>query len=166
MMDEEANTQITFAVKSASIAEKKTIFVLLQPYLAEVSHFPGENVDCKDENGIFNYPYLDAYWEDQERYPYLLMSAGNVAGFAFTRREGDHWQMAEFYVLPGFRRYGLASACVGEILRRHPGEWRIDFNKHNQAGRALWQMVAYRFSSGDVLFGELNGIYNYVRFKC
>jgi predicted acetyltransferase len=164
-MDEKDGTQITFAIKSASVEEKKTIFTLLQAYLDELSHLPDEKIECKDENGIYHYPYLDSYWRESERYPYLLMSDRKLAGFAFVRQEGDHWEMAEFYVLPEFRRRGLASACVRDILRKHPGEWRIDFNKYNQAGRTLWEKLAYRSSNGDILSGELNTSHNYIRFS-
>jgi predicted acetyltransferase len=165
-MYEKANTPRPFAAKSALVEDKNTIFALLQPYLDELSHFPDEKVDYRDENGIYQYPYLDAYWRESERHPYLLLSDRKIAGFAFVRREGNHWEMAEFYVLPEFRRHGLASVFARDIFRKHPGEWRIDFNKHNKAGDALWKKLAYCLSNGEVLAGELNASHSYIRFSC
>ena len=157
---------MNFGVKSALVEEKKTIFDLLQPYLDELSHFPGEKVDYKDENGTYHYPYLDAFWRESERYPYLLLSDKKIAGFALARQERDHWEMAEFYVLPEFRRHGLATTCSRYIFKKHPGEWRINFNKYNQAGSAFWQKLARLLSNGDILTGELSTGHCYIRFSC
>ena len=71
-----------FSIKTAEISEKETIFGLLQPYLTELSQFPDENPDYKDENGIYLYPYLDDYWREESRYPYLLYVYDTLAGFA------------------------------------------------------------------------------------
>ena len=143
-----------FFIKPALIEEKQVIFNLIQHYLDELSRFPDEEPDYKDADGVYQYRYLDAYWTEKERFPYLMRCEENIAGFALVRvkvEDGGLWEIAEFYVLPEFRQRGLAMASVTEIFKRHPGEWKIMFNKHNQPGRALWQKVAERFSKGDIL---------------
>lgn len=155
---------MVFTLRAALAEEKPIIFDLLQVYMDELSHFPDENPDYKDENGVYAYPYLDAYWQEDVRFPYLLYADGYVGGFALVRRDGEHWEMAEFYVSPQFRRCGLAMACVTEIFEKHPGHWKIMYNKHNQAGRALWQKLAERCSTGVVVAGEEDGSHDYVRF--
>lgn len=153
-----------YSIRPAKIIEKKIIFALLQPYLTELSRFPDEHMDYKDENGIYLYPYLDAYWQEKERYPYLLCDNGKIAGFALVRKDADHWELAEFYVKPVFRRRGLAEACAAEILHRHLGSWKISFNKHNLAGRSLWRKLAKNLSRGDIKEDELDISHDYVRF--
>ena len=153
-----------FSVKPAVIQEKPLIFDLLQLYMDELSRFPDENPDYKDENGIYHYPYLDHYWKESERFPYLLLDEGEIAGFALVRLDGDHWEMAEFYVLPQFRRRGLAMTCVRDIFKRHPGGWKIMHNRHNQAGRALWWKLAERFAQGEILAGEEDASHDYLGF--
>ena len=145
---------MTFAVKLAIIKEKQLISTLIQPYLDELSHFPDEHMDDKDKNGTYHYSYLDAYWRENTRYPYLLYSDNKIAGFALVRQNREHWEMAEFYVLPEFRRRGLGTACAVDIFRKHPGNWEIHFNKHNQASRILWQNLADRLSRGAILVCE------------
>lgn len=63
---------MTFSIKPATIEEKPVINALLQPYLDEFSRFPGEHPDYKDNKGVYQYPYLDAYWQENIRFPYLL----------------------------------------------------------------------------------------------
>src|SRR3989304_7436412 len=89
-----------------------------------------------------------------------------IAGFALVRvrvEDDGLWEIAEFYVLLEFRRRGLAMTCITEIFKKHPGEWKIMFNKHNQPGRGLWQKVAERFSKVDIL-SEEGSNHEYLRF--
>ncbi len=153
------------SVKLTRIDEKKVISALLQPYLEELSHYPGEVIDYRDESGKYYYPYLDDYWTENQRYPYLLYGNNRVAGFALVRRGRGQWEMAEFYVLPEFRRCGLGIGCAIDIFREHPGKWEIHFNKHNRSSRILWQKLANSLS-GDISTGELNASHEYIRFSC
>jgi predicted acetyltransferase len=155
---------MVFSIKPAEISHKDTIFNLIQGYLTELSGFPDEHPDYKDENGIYLYPYLDAYWEEDSRFPYLLFSDSALAGFALVRREGDHWEMSEYYVIPEFKRRGLAEACAKAIFQKHTGKWRIGFNKHNQPSRSLWYKLADNLASVDVEKGEADTSHDYIQF--
>jgi predicted acetyltransferase len=156
---------MSFSIKPARLKEKPIILSLLQPYLDELSHFTDERPDDKGENGIYLYPYLDAYWQEKTRFPYLLYSNTALAGFALVRKDGDHWQMSEFYVKPEFRRRGLATACALLIFKKHSGLWRIGFNKHNHASRDLWHKLAENLSHSHIEEGEAGGSHDYILFS-
>jgi predicted acetyltransferase len=79
-----------FTTKSAVIEEKQIIFDLFQPYLDELSSFPDEEIDYKDEKGVYHYPYMDDYWRENARHPYLLLSDNETAGFALVRQAEEH----------------------------------------------------------------------------
>jgi predicted acetyltransferase len=154
-----------FSIKPAEISEKETIFGLLQSYLTELSQFPDENPDYKDENGIYQYPYLDPYWQEDDRFPYLFYADDRLAGFSFVRKVRGKWQMAEFYVSPEFRRRGLAMKCAEDIFRIHAGRWAIRFNKHNNPSRQLWKKLADKLAEGDIEEGEADGSHDYIGFS-
>jgi len=153
-----------YTIKPAKIEEKEMIRRLIQPYLSELSRFPDENPDRKDENGIYVYPYLDAYWEEDSRFPYLFYADKKLAGFALVVQDKDIWIMCEFYVLPDFRRLGLGTACATEIFRKHPGEWIIGFNKQNTASRQLWKKLAQNMSHGKIMERESDISHDHLRF--
>jgi predicted acetyltransferase len=153
-----------FFIKYASLNDKPIIHSLLQPYLAELSGLPDEYPIYKDENGVYLYPYLDAYWQENVRFPYLLYSNAVLAGFALVRKDKARWEMSEFYVKPEFRRLGVAEACAMAIFQRHPGTWSIGFNKHNLPSRALWKKLAVRLSDGDITDGETDASHDYLLF--
>jgi predicted acetyltransferase len=155
---------MNISVKLATIDEKKVISTLLQPYLEELSHYPGEVLEYRDARGTYYYPYLDDYWRENQRYPYLLYGNNRVAGFALVRRNRGNWEMAEYYVLPEFRRCGLGIGCAIDIVRQHPGKWKIYFNKNNRLSRILWYKLAKSLAR-DISTGELNASHAYVRFS-
>ena len=154
-----------FSIKHATIEEKKIIFGLIQPFLDELSRFPDDDPDYKDENGIYQYKNLDAYWQEKERFPYLLYSGSEIAGFSLVRLDGDHWEMEDVYVLPQFRRRGLAMTCVTEIFKEHPDLWRIAFNKHNTPSRQLWKKLALSLAHGKIEEGESDKNHDFIRFS-
>src|SRR4030042_2057135 len=155
---------MSFSIKPAILKEKPIIHSLLQPYLDELSRFPDENPDYKDENGIYLYPYLDAYWEEESRFPYLFYIDKKPAGFALVRKVDDHWEMSEYYVKPEYRRRRLGATCAKLVFRNHPGAWRIGFNKANQNSRNLWTKLAGNLASGQIEAGETAASHDYIRF--
>jgi predicted acetyltransferase len=78
---------------------------------------------------------------------------------------GGHWEMAEIYVKPEFRRRGLAFKCAADIFEKHRGQWRISFNKHNRASRNLWTKLAHGLAFADIETGEADVSHDYIRFS-
>ena len=73
--------------------------------------------------------------------------------------------MAEFFILPEFRRRGIVFTCAINIFRKHPGKWEIRFNKHNIPSRSLWNKLADNVSKGTVSAGQLDLSHDYIRFS-
>jgi ribosomal protein S18 acetylase RimI-like enzyme len=58
------------------------------------------------------YPYFDAYWQEPERRPFLIVADGRVVGLCLIRVRDDGWEIAEFTVVPERRRSGAGRAAV------------------------------------------------------
>jgi predicted acetyltransferase len=104
-------------------ASLKPIFrTLLTQYLAELASIQGQTPP-RDERGQVPYRWFEVYWQDfePERIPFGLWLADDLAGFCLLRDTGDHWQVAEFFVLPAYRRRGIGARAVAllkEFCRR------------------------------------------------
>lgn len=151
-------------IKRAQIHDKVIIRNLLQLYLYDMTEFEIENRSL-NKSGEYDYRYLDHYWTEKGRYPYLLFAGKEIAGFALVRKMKNHYSMAEFFVLRKFRRHGLGLRCVTEILQKHGGAWRIHFLKTNEAAEKFWGKVALNLAIGNIEKGELSSIANYLRFS-
>lgn len=122
----------------ADITDKPLIHALLQEYLRELSQY--EDIP-KNKSGQYEYPWLDFYWLDKDRYPYILRCNEKVAGFALVRKDINCYEMAEFYVLSEFRRRGLGTEFASVVIRKHPGRWHIGYNMNNISGHRFWKNI-------------------------
>jgi predicted acetyltransferase len=152
-------------VKIATVKEKQTILELWKPYIDELFRSFYKRPDHKDENEVYRYPLLDIYWQEDTNIPYLVFSGKKLAGFALVSYDRDYWRINEFYILPEFRRHGIAFDCAVEICRKHPGNWEISFHKYNFPGRSLWQNLADELSEEPVSTGQSSSSHDYIRFS-
>ena len=106
----------TVAVGAASIDDKPVVQQLLELYAHDFSAFNGADVD---DHGRYGYRYLDAYWTEPGRHPFLFRVEGRLAGFALVRAGVPH-DMAEFFVMRKYRRSGVGVDAARDGVRTVP----------------------------------------------
>ena len=140
--------EFQFGIEVADVARRELIDRMLQGCLREFSAFGGGTPDAQ---GRFDYPYFDAYWQEEGRSPFVFLREGNEIGFAFVRRLGEvEVEMAEFYVMPRFRRTGVAQGAAKKLFHRFPGRWIVRHHEANEPARALWAKVIDEVAEGHV----------------
>ncbi|WP_299485954.1 GNAT family N-acetyltransferase [Acaryochloris sp. IP29b_bin.137] len=114
------------SVEAAPLAAKPQIGSMLSAYLAELG--VGEP-----------YQYFHQYWvEPGHRYPFLIRHHSGLAGFALVRHV-ERFEMAEFYIVPGFRRAGIGRFAVEELVRKFTGLWVIRAFPGNERALLFWR---------------------------
>lgn len=122
---------------------------LLELYIHDFSEFHDVELG---EDGRFGYPDLPLYWSKQDWYPFLIRIDGKLAGVVLVRKSsmvsGDDavWDMAEFFILRGYRRRGIGSRAAQEIWQRFPGPWQIRVMQSNDAARQFWAHAVTAFA--------------------
>jgi len=131
-------------------SEKSDLGAMFQLYAAELA--PLVNLQAVD--GVFPYAYFDDYWQDDQRWPFWAMEKGTRIGFALVRfaPEHDAMQMAEFFILPAYRRGGAGSRFAKALLTRFPGSWKIRQILANKAATAFWRRVAEPYGYAEETF--------------
>jgi len=120
-------------------ADRPFLWRQLQDYIRELSAFD-PSVHAVD--GVYHYPYLDSYWQDEDRWPFWVKAGDDIAGFALLRRtEEGPMEVAEFYVLPAHRRSGIGLAFARDLIARYPGQWTISEYKASTGAIAFWRRV-------------------------
>lgn len=121
---------------------------LLELYAHDFSEFLDLRLGA---DGRYGYDRLPLYWTDSNRYPFLIRADGQLAGFAFVRRgseissDADVWDMAEFFIVRGFRRLGLGVKAAHEIWRRFPGNWEVRVIDRNLRAKKFWARAINEF---------------------
>jgi predicted acetyltransferase len=99
-----------------------------------------------NEHGLFDYPYLDHYWTEPRRFPFLVRVEKTIAGFVLVRAletDGHRpaWEVAELFILRKYRRRGIGHQTVHHLLQQFEGDWRITYENGNLPARAFWQSI-------------------------
>lgn len=84
--------------------------------------------------------YLDHYCTDHDRHPYLITAGSRIAGMALVRQGPPH-SMAEFLVMPRYRRGGVGRFAAQRLFASLPGPWQVRQVAGNAAAVAFWRAV-------------------------
>jgi len=106
--------------------------------------------------GRFGYEKLPLYWaEPAVRHAFLIRQGRHVAGFAFATRgspatdDPEDLDVAEFFVLRGYRRSGVGRQAAMALWDSMPGHWVVRVAEANRAGLPFWSEVIRSYTSGD-----------------
>jgi predicted acetyltransferase len=114
---------------------------LLELYAHDFSEFHDLELGA---DGRFGYSELPLYWNEPGRHPFLVWVEGKLAGLVLVKRgsevSGDEsvWDVAEFFVLRGYRRRGIGTQIAHEVWRRFPGLWEVRVMQSNVSARDFW----------------------------
>lgn len=133
-------------IVQAEAGQRPLIEGLFQFYAYDFSEFvpPGSPEFEVDAAGRLEpYPLLDGYWGEPARTPLLILADGRPAGFALVNDWsptglGVDRAMAEFFVRRKYRRGGVGSAAVRQVLARFPGWWEVAIAAANTPAIAFW----------------------------
>ena len=131
-----------FSIQAATAADKSLLFRLLQLYYFEATRWSGEDIlddgsyDC-DEDGLAS--YIGAQGADAA---YILRVDGKPAGFALVEwlpfGNGQIREFADLFVLPKYRRLGLAEAATRRIVLETEGPWLFAVCRKDEAALRYW----------------------------
>lgn len=136
--------------------QEPTLNNLLQLYAHDFSEFHNVNIG---DDGRFVYRCLPLYWTEHARYPFLIRVNGKLAGLALLNRGSEIsrnenvWDMAEFFVLRGYRRRGVGTRVAHEAWTRFPGPWQVRVMQSNASARNFWAKAIAAFT------GQMNDPY-------
>jgi predicted acetyltransferase len=129
-------------------AQEPILANLLELYRYDFSEF----IDLKlGADGRFGYKHLPLYWQESDRHPFLVMANGYIAGFVFVRKgseishDPDVWDIAEFFIMRGFRRLGIGMRVAQEIWQKFPGKWEVRVMARNPKAKVFWERTIERF---------------------
>ncbi len=136
---------------SASPQDKPVMQRMLELYLYDLSPFANADLN---EHGEFGYAYLDHYWTEQGRYPYLAKLADVYVGFALVNThhylpESDY-SMAEFFVMQRYRHQGLGQQFAVHVFEQHRGIWEVRQLPTHVSATLFWKRIISTYTAGAV----------------
>ncbi len=135
---------------NAPIEDKLVLRNLIELYLYDFSEFTGEDVG---DHELFGYRYLDHYWTEPDRHPFLIRVGERLAGFVLVRsRPGDEGgsesSIAEFFVMRKYRRRVVGRVAARRVFDMFPGRWEVTALCDNVAAQGFWRGVIEGYTGG------------------
>ncbi len=152
-------------VVEAARSERQLLANLLELYRYDFTEFDERDVG---DDGRFGYRYLDSYWTEAGRHPFLVRVEGKLAGFALLRRVeapsgGSIIDVSEFFVMRRYRRRRVGQEVARILFDRFPGRWEVRERDRNAPAQAFWRGVIAvhtggRFEEHEWRDGESRGV--------
>jgi predicted acetyltransferase len=153
MTDRSAKPAPRVEVLPAAAEQAPVLANLLQLYAYDFSEFLDVGIG---EDGKFTYHPLPLYWMEAGRHPFLIRVDGKLAGFALVKKGSafsgneNAWDLAEFFVLRGYRRRGIGTVAAHQLWTRFPGSWEVRVMQLNVSAQRFWKQVISDFVGGEV----------------
>jgi predicted acetyltransferase len=152
---------ISISIKEAPANKRVVLENLMQLYRHDFSEFdPIGGRDTFNSEGKFEYPYLDAYWNEPDRHPLVVWMEDQPVGFALL----NHWSpsgrsvdyvFAEFFIARPFRNHGIGIEAVRQIVRKWTGLWEVGATEANCQATTFWRKVVSKVAQpGTIEFAE------------
>jgi predicted acetyltransferase len=146
----ESETSLTqIEVLPATTEQEPVIANLLELYAHDFSEFSDLKIGV---DGRFGYERLPLYWRESNRFPFLVRANGDLAGFVLVQQgsqvsgEAEFWDVAEFFVLRGYRRHGVGLRVAHDVWRMFTGRWEVRVTEKNSAAVTFWQRAVSEFT--------------------
>ena len=123
---------------AATSSDKALFSALVRLYSYDFTEVNGWSIDA---HGEFPYiPCFDEMWTDENRFPFIIRSNSENAGFALVHRTGaGEFDMEQFFVLRKFRRCGCGTAAAQDVFQRFPGKWTVEQTANNIGAQLFWR---------------------------
>ena len=153
---------VSVEVEPASREHAPILLNLLELYAHDFSEFHLLDIGA---DGRFGYKSLPLYWSEPDRHPFLIRVDGKLAGLALVKRgseiSGDDtaWDMAEFFVIRGYRRRGIGMLAAKDLWNRFPGIWEVRVVQSNVLAKMFWEQAVSTFTGEAIqpVFIEKDG---------
>lgn len=141
---------VTITITPAVFEEKPILRRLMELYLYDFSEFTQDDLN---QHGTYEYAYLDQYWIEPERYPFVVRVEGRLAGFVLVRNIGElhgkpSHSIAEFFILRKYRRQQIGRQAARWIFDRFPWHWRVTQIPENLPAQQFWRRVIGEYTGG------------------
>src|SRR4051794_6258763 len=132
----------------ASLDQKPVLANLLELYSHDFCDYVYLEIG---PDGRYGYKDLDTYWTEPHRHPLLIYVEGGLAGLVLIDglQQGSSrvmvWDVAEFFVLRGYRRKSIGTEVAHQLWKGFAGRWQVRVIITNEPAYCFWRRAIESF---------------------
>ncbi|SFM14287.1 Predicted acetyltransferase [Paenibacillus sp. 1_12] len=144
-------------LEKVAYEQKSILRQLLELYKYDFSEY---ELDDVNEQGLYDYKYLDYYWTEDGRHAFFIRVDEKLAGFALVRALGvnaegeDIHSMAEFFVMKKYRRRGVGNKAAIRLFDLLPGNWKVGQVENNAPSQLFWRKIIAEYTGHSYVEGR------------
>lgn len=139
-----------FKLVKALNKDKELLYKLLQFALYDGSTYIDNELNI---NGEFEYQWFNNYFTDTNRDAYLIKGDNNIMGFVFINeflqftKKGK--SVAEFLILPKYRRNHIGKKVAYQLFDKYQGNWEIEPIENSQIAHKFWESIIKEYTNNN-----------------
>ena len=142
--------------------EKAILYRLLQYSLFE------ESISDQNEmnrEALFEYKWFEHYFIDNDREAYFIREeeTDKLLGFVmintYVQKCDQGHSIAEFMVVPKYRRHKIGKKAAVACFEKHPGNWEVSPVYGSESAFQFWKHVIDDYTDGNNKF--VDGIFTF-----
>lgn len=136
-----------YQLEKVTLDKKEILFNLLQFALYDGSHYIKNELN---EKGMFNYSWFDNYFTDSDREAYFIKDNNNYLGFVMINENikfnVSGKSVAEFLIMPQYRRNHIGKKVAIEIFNMYPGYWEVEPIENSEQAYNFWKRTIEEYT--------------------
>ena len=143
--------------------DKEILYRLLEYSLFEESK---NDLNEMNDEGIFEYKYFNYYFTDHNRDAYFIRDkvTNKLLGFVMINTHmkitDQGHSIAEYMVIPKYRRNKIGKKVAIEIFDKYKGNWEINPSLNSKIAYLFWKNVIEEYTNHNYEFKEGIFIFN------
>ena len=137
--------------------EKEILYRLLQYSLFEESEYDSNEMT---KEAIFEYKYFDLYFTEDNRYAFFIkeQETDKLLGFVminkYMQKFEDGHSIAEYLVIPKYRRNKIGKKIAFEIFDKYPGNWEVKPSNNSEKAYLFWKNTIEEYTNNNCRFED------------
>ena len=148
---------IQYKLERVRFEDKDILYRLLQYSLFEESL---TDLNEMNDEAIFEYKWFDDYFKDDNREAYFIKeeNSNKILGFAmvnrYMKKNKDGHSIAEFMIIPKYRRLKIGKSVAVELFNMHKGIWEVEPSYGSKSAFSFWKSVIDEYTKNDNTFED------------
>ncbi len=146
--------RMEITINPASSEDLSVVQNLGRFYVYEMSRYCGFLKGWETpSNGLYECIDLSVYWNESNRYPFLIKIDNELAGFVLVNKIGSSpevdWNMGEFFIVSKYQKKGVGHKVAVQIFKQFPGVWEVMQIPENKGAINFWEKVINCYTDGQ-----------------
>ena len=143
---------MSYEIVDVQLEEKEKLYRLFQYALYAGSQYIDNDIN---EECIFEYSWFDNYFKDSNRYAYFIKNGKDFIGMVMINENLKFNKtgkcVAEFLIMPRYRRNHIGKNVAYEIFERFKGDWEVQPMENNPGAYSFWKNIISEYTNGNYI---------------